>query len=534
MNKHKKKAVFFIGLVIIFLGLITLFKFYYEDYPQKVKVSIEVKSDKEDQYSIYYDVKGNQEWDEENCDKESYTKVGEYQKLTFMVPVNTENIRLDLGSVTKQIEIKNVNFTKKETKELSCEEVIDLIDTTKDIDEINNEDNIIKISYNNRKSNIIDNEKLKDILDINTSTQEIDINEGSINIKYNDGKTEFIDLEKINMLVSDIKNIESITINKGYIEIISLADDPYILIGDFQKIASSVEGSPIYVDIIAILLSLLLGFITVKSLKEFKSSVRFVKMALNNKKLIWNLAKNDFKQKYVSSYLGVVWGFIQPLITIVVYWFVFQVGFRSADVGNLPFIVWFVSGIIPWFFFSEALSSCTNVFIEYSYLVKKVVFRIETLPVIKIISTLFVHCFFILFLVCVSSVYKYYPDIYVLQVVYYLFAMIVLVFSITIFTSAVVLFFRDLGQIVNIIINVGFWATPIGWNITMLPDFLQKLFKLNPVFYIVTGYRDAFVEKIFFWQRPYHTLYFWCFCLVMLLISVRVFNKLRPHFSDVI
>ena len=60
-------------------------------------------------------------------------------------------------------------------------------------------------------------------------------------------------------------------------------------------------------------------------------------------------------------------------MTIAVYWFVFQVGFRSADVdGNYPFILWFMAGIIPWFFFSEALSSCTNVFMEYSYLVKKV------------------------------------------------------------------------------------------------------------------------------------------------------------------
>ena len=90
---------------------------------------------------------------------------------------------------------------------------------------------------------------------------------------------------------------------------------------------------------------------------------------------------------------GVIWGFIQPLVTIAVYWFVFQVGFRSGDVGDKPFVLWFIAGIIPWFFFSEALSSTTNVFLEYSYLVKKVVFKIEILPVVKIVSALFVHCF---------------------------------------------------------------------------------------------------------------------------------------------
>ena len=91
--------------------------------------------------------------------------------------------------------------------------------------------------------------------------------------------------------------------------------------------------------------------------------------------------------------------------------------------------------------------------------------------------------------------------------------MIVLVYSLSIITSSIVLFFRDLSQIINILMNMGFWITPIGWQLTMLP---------------------SSVDKIFFWQRPYQTVYFWMFCLVTLLIGIKLFNKLRPHFSDVI
>ena len=68
----------------------------------------------------------------------------------------------------------------------------------------------------------------------------------------------------------------------------------------------------------------------------------------------------------------------------------------------------------------------------------------------------------------------------------------------------------------------------------MLPGIAQRLFKLNPMYYIVTGYRDAFVDKIYFWQRPYETLYFWMFCLVTLCIGAKIFKKLKPHFSDVL
>ena len=70
-----------------------------------------------------------------------------------------------------------------------------------------------------------------------------------------------------------------------------------------------------------------------------------------NRALIFSLAKNDFKTKYAGSYLGIVWAFIQPIITILVYWFVFSVGLRSGAVQEYPFVLYLVSGIVPWFFF---------------------------------------------------------------------------------------------------------------------------------------------------------------------------------------
>ena len=101
--------------------------------------------------------------------------------------------------------------------------------------------------------------------------------------------------------------------------------------------------------------------------------------------------------------------------------------------------------------------------------------------------------------------------LYTMQFIYYSFSMIVLVFCVTIFTSSVILFFRDLGQIIDIILSVGFWVTPIGWNIEILPEVWTKIFKLNPYVLYSKGYRDAFIDNIYFWERPYETLYFWLF-----------------------
>lgn len=88
--------------------------------------------------------------------------------------------------------------------------------------------------------------------------------------------------------------------------------------------------------------------------------------------MIYKLAKNDFKTKYAGSYLGIIWAFIQPVITVLVYWFVFEVGFRGgSDSLPVPFVLYLVAGIIPWFFFQDGLTGGTNSLLEYSYLVKK-------------------------------------------------------------------------------------------------------------------------------------------------------------------
>lgn len=254
-----------------------------------------------------------------------------------------------------------------------------------------------------------------------------------------------------------------------------------------------------------------------------------------DRKLIINLAKNDFKTRFAGSYLGIVWALIQPVVTIVVYWFVFQVGLKSSDMIDYPFIVWLVAGLVPWFYFSEALAGGTNAMIEYSYLVKKVVFRIDILPVVKVISALFVNSFFIIIAIALCWLYGYSPSLYTLQIIYYLFCMIMLVVGLVYLTSALVVFFRDLTQIINIILQVGIWATPIMWPAeTTLTPTLHRIFKLNPMYYVVDGYRDALLEHHWFWEDMTWTVYFWAFVVIMLLIGMTVFKRLKIHFADVL
>lgn len=266
--------------------------------------------------------------------------------------------------------------------------------------------------------------------------------------------------------------------------------------------------------------------------------VTLAKEMVKRRKLIWDLAKSDFRKRFVGSYFGVVWMFIQPVVTVLIYFFVFQMGFKNAPpIPGYPYVQWLIPGIVPWFFISEALNAGTGCLQEYNYLVKKVVFQVEILPVIKVISCLMVHVIFVLIMVVVFLLYGTFPKVSWLQIVYYSFAAMVFSLGIVYFTSAVNVFFKDMAQIVSIFLQVWMWVTTIMWDPAMFADhpaWLESVLKLNPVWYVVNGYRDSMLTGSAFWERPGVTVYFWCVTAVLFFVGLKVFKRLRPHFADVL
>lgn len=261
-----------------------------------------------------------------------------------------------------------------------------------------------------------------------------------------------------------------------------------------------------------------------------------------SRRLIWKLAKNDFKKRYAGSYLGRVWAFTQPVVTVLLYWFVFG-HIMMADKKEIltagveaPYVLWLTAGLVPWFYFSEAINNGTTSLMEYSYLVKKVVFKISIIPIVKLIAALFTHIFFVCFMLLLYFVYGYRPEVYLIQLLYYTFCMFVLVLALSYSTCAIVIFFRDLLQIINIALQVGMWATPILWNISYLDGnpVLQKILKCNPVFYIVNGYRNAMFGQTWFWEEPGAAIGFWVFTAALFFVGAHIFRRLKVHFADVL
>lgn len=260
-----------------------------------------------------------------------------------------------------------------------------------------------------------------------------------------------------------------------------------------------------------------------------------LQILFRNRKILWELSKNDCKSRFSSSILGVVWTILQPLINMLVIWLVFQVGFKTSDLeGNIPFIAWYMPAFLIWNYFQDATSQATNSLLEYSYLVKKVNFSVEIIPPIKIISNAIIHAFFILFIVFVNLCYGRYPTIYYLQALYYFVCAAALSLSVGWLCAAIAPFVSDVANVVSIVLQVGFWVTPLFWDPSALTDIAMFLLKLNPMYYVCMGYRDSFVYNISFWRHPYLTIYFWILTIIIWIIGTKIYKKSKSQFDDVL
>ena len=250
--------------------------------------------------------------------------------------------------------------------------------------------------------------------------------------------------------------------------------------------------------------------------------------------VVVNLARREIRQQYVGSALGIVWQFVTPLVLILVFWVVFSVGFRVQPASGVPFAVWLTAGMAVWFAFAEIVSGSVHSITGHPHLVKKVVFPVQALPLVKVLSALSNHAFFLLVLLVLMLVLGVGTSGYVLQLAYYFVCMVVLALGIGWLVAALNVFARDTARLVGVLLQVGMWATPILWDINILPEPWRSLFAANPMHYVVQGYRDSIFYAVPVTERIGETVFFWIVTLALTYLGVMVFRRLRPQFADLV
>ena len=263
--------------------------------------------------------------------------------------------------------------------------------------------------------------------------------------------------------------------------------------------------------------------------------IEFIKTVIQNRKLVFQLGKNDFKNRFASTSLGSIWGFLQPFIFMLTYVIVFQFILKTPSSGNEPYAVWFIPGMAMWLCLNDSIISASNSIRAYRYLVKKVVFPVDTIPIISIIASSFVALFLFIISTVICLIFGFRPNI--LMAIYILVAAYAFIIAVTRFTSAVTTLVPDFSQLLNILMQLFFWFTPIVWNLNMLSghNTLLKIVQCMPFTYLVTGFREVFIEGNIVTQgHGIYTIAFWVITIAIFMWGNYIFKKSKKDFADVL
>jgi len=263
-------------------------------------------------------------------------------------------------------------------------------------------------------------------------------------------------------------------------------------------------------------------------------SLRLFRTMARNRSLLWSLAIYELRGRYAATLAGSVWAVVNPLVLIGVFWFITSYGLKITFDDGPPYFLMVFCGIIPWLAFSEALGGGTNAVLGHGYLVKKIAFPLEILPLVPIASTVIIHAVLVAFLLFIMTVNGLPPRLPFIQIIYFSFAMLVFAAALSLSLSAINVFQRDTAHVVGAILTIWFWVTPIIWPVSNLPAWAYNILRLNPMFYIVEGYRGVLLFDQPFWFQWPLDAWFWGITLVLLFVGSIVFRRLKPHFGDVI
>ena len=263
--------------------------------------------------------------------------------------------------------------------------------------------------------------------------------------------------------------------------------------------------------------------------------MEFIKTIWKNRKIIWKLGKSDFKNRFASTSLGSIWGFLQPFVFMMMYVFVFQFIFQTPGEGGAPYVVWFLPGMAIWQCLNDSIMSASGSIRNYSYLVKKVIFPVDVIPIIALIGSSFVSIFLLLVATVVCIIFNFIPNL--LIIIYVIFATYMFIIAFTRLTAAITTIVSDFSNLLGILMQLFFWFTPIIWNLGMLSghETILTLVQCIPFTYLVTGIRDVFLGGDMITQNyGLYTIVFWVITILIFLWGNYIFKKNKKDFADVL
>ena len=255
--------------------------------------------------------------------------------------------------------------------------------------------------------------------------------------------------------------------------------------------------------------------------------MKIFKELYNYRELLKTNIKKEIRGKYKGSWLGVVWTFLNPLLMLAVYAFVFPYILR-VEVEN--YTIFMIVALIPWNFFTTAIQSGTGCVVANGNILKKVYFPREIIPIsittsqlINFLITCIIMALFIIFSGVGFSIHLLlFPVLVIIQYI--------LTLAFTFVLSALTVFVRDIDHFVSVFLTLGFYATPIVYQASMLPEKFQWALLINPMAQLVEAYRAI----LYYHQMPnFLIIGIWgILSIVLIILGYLIFKKLEKSFVE--
>lgn len=255
--------------------------------------------------------------------------------------------------------------------------------------------------------------------------------------------------------------------------------------------------------------------------------MKVFKNLYNYRELLKTSVKKEIRGKYKNSFLGVLWSFLNPLLQILVYAIVFPLILKNNEKN---YVIFLCCGLIPWTFFSTAITRAAFTMIENGNIIKKVYFPREILPISIVtseainflISSIIIIAFVLVYGVGITKFILYYPIIFLVQYI--------LILGISFIVSSITVYVRDLQHLIGVALQLLFYATPIVYNVNTIPENFKWILNLNPMTYVINAYRDIFYNQV---APDIKSLLIVAGIMIAIcVVGYMIFNKLQKGFAE--
>ncbi len=269
----------------------------------------------------------------------------------------------------------------------------------------------------------------------------------------------------------------------------------------------------------------------IKAFKEIiRENVKYFYSSLD-------LAAINQKRMYKTSDLGWFWAFVKPLLYLCIFYFAISIGFKSAkDVDGIltPYFIWLTAGMVPWFYMGAMILSGAGCFRKFKFLIVRSRYPVSVFPTAVALSFLYIHLAMIGICIVLCFCFGVAPSIYWLQIPIYTLLMVLVGIVWSLGTGLLSVISGDFNDLLKAINPAFFWLSGILFNSRGQDVVSSLFFQLNPITYIVEGYRNAFCYHQWLWEDMESFGLFMLVLLVMLIVAVWLYKKLRKSLPDII